>query len=32
MDAKKMCICGICPIYSANDLSGAYFCINEISE
>lgn len=30
MDAKKMCICGTCPVYNENDLSGAYFCINEI--
>lgn len=32
MDAKKMCICGICPVYSDNNLSGGYFCINEIKE
>jgi len=30
MDNTKMCICGNCPIYSENDLSGGYFCINEI--
>lgn len=30
MDAKKMCICGGCPVYNENDLSGGYFCINEI--
>ena len=31
MDASKMCICGMCPVYKKNDLSGGYFCINEIS-
>lgn len=32
MDAKKPCICGGCPVYNENDLSGGYFCINEIKE
>lgn len=32
MDSQKMCICGMCPIYSENELSGGYFCINEIVE
>ena len=27
MDGKKMCICPACPVYSENNLSGAYFCI-----
>ena len=30
MDAKKMCICGGCQIYKENNLTGGYFCINEI--
>ena len=29
MDANKMCICGSCPVYSKNNLSGGYFCIKE---
>jgi hypothetical protein len=32
MDAKKMCICGGCSVYARYDLSGGYFCINEIKE
>lgn len=32
MDAKKMCICGMCPVYSENNLEGAYFCINPIAD
>jgi hypothetical protein len=32
MDNNKMCICGICPVYIENNLSGGYFCINEIKE
>jgi len=30
MDQKRMCICGDCPVYGENDLSGGYFCINEL--
>ena len=32
MDSKKFCICGMCPVYTDNDLKGGYFCINEIPE
>lgn len=32
MDASKMCICGVCPVYNDNNLSGGYFCINEIKD
>jgi aldose sugar dehydrogenase len=32
MDPEKMCICGMCPVYTRNNLSGGYFCINEIGE
>ena len=31
MDANRMCLCGMCPVYKKNDLTGGYFCINEIS-
>jgi hypothetical protein len=30
MDSKKMCICGMCHVYNQYELSGGYFCINEI--
>lgn len=30
MDGKKMCICGNCPVFQENELSGGYFCINDI--
>ncbi|MFA5358545.1 MAG: DUF2769 domain-containing protein [Patescibacteria group bacterium] len=30
LDASKPCICGSCPVYAENDLSGGYFCIDEI--
>ena len=30
MDQSKMCICGSCPVYAEHELSGAYFCINEL--
>lgn len=26
---RKSCICGNCPVYKENDVSGGYFCINE---
>ena len=26
---RKSCLCGTCPVYRENDLSGAYFCIDE---
>lgn len=32
MDNTKMCICGACPVFNENGLSGGYFCINEIAE
>jgi len=32
MDSKKMCICGSCPIYFRNGLSGGYFCLSELDE
>lgn len=32
MDPNKMCICGLCPVYLENNLSGLYFCINEIKD
>lgn len=32
MDIKKMCICGICQVFSANNLKGGYFCKKEIVE
>jgi len=32
MDSRKMCICGRCPVYAENNLSGAYFCISELEE
>jgi hypothetical protein len=31
IDASKMCICGGCAVYDEYDLSGGYFCINEIT-
>ena len=30
MDIKKMCICGTCKVFQNNELTGGYFCINEI--
>jgi len=30
LDSKKMCICGQCPVFNENDLTGGYYCINEI--
>jgi hypothetical protein len=30
MDNTKMCICGTCPVFAENKLTGGYFCINEI--
>jgi len=30
MDAKKLCICGRCPVYIKNSLEGGYLCINEL--
>lgn len=32
MDGKKMCICGMCPVFEQNKLIGGYFCLKEISE
>jgi hypothetical protein len=32
MDSKKMCICGGCAVFDKYDLTGGYFCINEIIE
>lgn len=31
MDRRKLCICGACFVYNENDLTGGYFCINEIN-
>lgn len=31
LDSKKLCICGMCPVFNENDLSGGYFCINNIN-
>jgi aldose sugar dehydrogenase len=30
MNTDKMCICGMCKIYNESNLSGGYFCKNEI--
>ena len=32
MDPSKMCICGGCAVYDRYDLTGGYFCINEIKD
>ena len=32
MDNAKMCICRTCAVFSENNLTGGYFCINEIKE
>lgn len=30
MDIKKMCICGMCRVFNDNNLTGGYFCKNQI--
>ena len=30
LDYKKICICGACPVYEANDLKGGFFCFKKL--
>jgi hypothetical protein len=30
--SDKGCLCGMCPVFEENNLSGGYFCFNGIAE